>query len=810
MKLRYVILAICILGLQSCMPLAAICIYDGSQADKVRHVDVSGAKDVVLSLRVASPQDENPTFTILAEYGPHESNNCLRLSFNGRRERRVCGYFGGKRVFSQAGILDDGMLHHVALYVSRGKKMSLYIDGKETSSSAIPDAGFPNGYLAVAKRVHTLDPVEAAGWRNYFSTLRFRGAIDDVHLGEGAFVPALVDGGVQPRSVKYELPPDPKESKPAWEKPKTTRRYLHGPFSERMYTYWREGKIVFGEVEHRSDWSVNPDVLEDHAVWLVHGVGDASFDFKSARLSVADDGMPEHEQTWREGPLEVSLSAVVPFGRKPSCHVKLSVRNTGMGRIAHPFAFLVRAGKEMKLVYSAPDVYDIYDPDVADWKKMAPAGLTFSGNAVRCREKFVVMHGDGFSWDAARGAIRFALDIEPGASREIELEIGKGASDGMRYAQANESMRNSWKRELAKLDLSRFPEDAQTVRLVKNFAVQMLQCLSMPTEGDFVLPRQGGLQRFVWPGDAINYLAGLDMIGYGDYVEKAVDFYFGQCLRENGEAGPFRHRWACDTACVIESFSRHCLSSGNKGYWEKHRDSAMRMFHWIERIRDPVDGLFPSMKSTDAAGASRHWVMTDARNVIAYRYFAEAAGKFGDPALGSIKAAEASYRSAMVAVLDVWRRKYEGCDELRIPASADGEDDDGLEKFRFPSPGALADAGFLTENELLRTRLWLVRRGYANERGLYKNLASRDPACRRHVWYTTWAELEWLRAWLRVGRRDLAAKALEASLLTAVTDEYYVGERYHDANPWFYPWSPNASGMGRILQMISEINGKYR
>jgi hypothetical protein len=89
---------------------------------------------------------------------------------------------------------------------------------------------------------------------------------------------------------------------------------------------------------------------------------------------------------------------------------------------------------------------------------------------------------------------------------------------------------------------------------------------------------------------------------------------------------------------------------------------------------------------------------------------------------------------------------------------------------------------------------------------MYKNIAARDPACRHHVWYTTSAELGWMRAWLRVGRRDMARKALESSMLTAITDEYYVGERYHDANPWFYPWSPNASGMGRILMMISQMN----
>ena len=159
----------------------------------------------------------------------------------------------------------------------------------------------------------------------------------------------------------------------------------------------------------------------------------------------------------------------------------------------------------------------------------------------------------------------------------------------------------------------------------------------------------------------------------------------------------------------------------------------------------------------------------------------------------------------MVKVLDVWRAKYAGMDELRIPSTTDGEEDDALERLRSTGPGALIGIGVLTEDELFRVRRWRLRRGYAHENGLYKNFASRDSACAHHIWYTTSGELLWSRAWLSVGRKDMAEKALEACMLTAVTDEYYVGERYHDANPWYYPWSPNASGMGRILQMISEI-----
>ena len=34
------------------------------------------------------------------------------------------------------------------------------------------------------------------------------------------------------------------------------------------------------------------------------------------------------------------------------------------------------------------------------------------------------------------------------------------------------------------------------------------------------------------------------------------------------------------------------------------------------------------------------------------------------------------------------------------------------------------------------------------------------------------------------------------------TDEGYVGERIHEKIPWFFPWIPNASGSGRILNML--------
>ena len=63
-----------------------------------------------------------------------------------------------------------------------------------------------------------------------------------------AFDAAQVPDGTDPQDVPLSLPPDPFVAEPKWERPKTTRRYLQGPFSERLLTYWREGKIACGEI----------------------------------------------------------------------------------------------------------------------------------------------------------------------------------------------------------------------------------------------------------------------------------------------------------------------------------------------------------------------------------------------------------------------------------------------------------------------------------------------------------------------------------------------------------------------------------
>ena len=594
---------------------------------------------------------------------------------------------------------------------------------------------------------------------------------------------------------------------PAWEKPRTTRRYLHGPLSERLLTFWREGKIVFAENEHSADWYLPYAKQSAHAAWLVRGDG-TPFDFKAAELNATVGGEPDHSQSWMDDGVCVRLSACAPFGRKPSVFARASFSNEGNAPATREFLVLLRYAPEMMLVHSGPDVYSFYDADIGKWLDISAADWRRDGDAFRNGDRFVSFRGGkctDFSWDSAKGGARFSVRLEPGETKCVDFILGRGEEPSVGYDAARSAMIKSWKAELSRLVL---PETARRDRerrkLVRHLAVQMLQCIAMPANGaNHVLPRQGGLQRLVWPGESIHVVVALDLLGLSGYADEICDFYMTHCVKKNGEAGPFRNNWAGDTAYVLRILSQHCVATRNAAMWRKHSAKAAKSFSWI-RAKRTSGGLFPSMKSTDSHSGLQHWGHTDLVNMEALEWYAKACEMFEEPNAAEARAEWKDYRATIEKLLDGWREKSKGKDELFLPITATGEREEELvqQGFFYLHPAGFAESGLLTTDELLRLRMNILRRGFANENGLYMRHPSPVPEFNRHVWYTTWSEKQWMVAWMRAGKFDLAQRALEATLKYSVSDEFIVGERYHDTNPWYFPWSPNASGSGRIVQML--------
>lgn len=589
----------------------------------------------------------------------------------------------------------------------------------------------------------------------------------------------------------------------AFEKPKTTRRYLQGPLSERLLVFFREGKITFGECVHRDAWKDVPYRKQPaHGVWLVRGEADEPFDPAEAEMLGEADGIPLHGQRWRERNLEVTLSACAPFGRRPNVQARLVLANRGNEPLEEKVGLMVRSAAEAQLVFGSPDIYKIYYPPVQPWKALPSTFSSAGKGCLRENDRFVT-YDEGGVWDAAAGILRIPLRLAPGEVKVLGFALGKGELARPDYAATAQAVRSDWTRELTPVkDRSPF---------VRSQVVQLLQCLARPTEGDFILPRQGGLQRYVWPGETIHVVEALDRLGYRDYARQSVDFLM-RFAKADGQIGPFANGWASETAYSLEALASHCLLTGDADCWRRHAAAALGGFRWIRAKRAEtatggegiVSGLFPPLKSTDSKKCFQHWGMTDLANEHALGVLVAAAERFGEKDVDEIRAEWKDYRAAIGRTLDRWRAASAGKDTFFIPLAPDGRNEKSYRDahFFYLHPAAFVEGGYLSADEMHRLRRWLLREGIANENGLYMRHTSPHPELRNHVWYTTWSEYQWSVAWRRVGRADLAKQALDVCLNLSVTDENYVGERIHDQTPWFFPWSPNASGSARLLKMI--------
>lgn len=580
----------------------------------------------------------------------------------------------------------------------------------------------------------------------------------------------------------------------AFVRPGTTRRYLQGPLSERLLVFYSEGKIVFGENVHARDWQQLPYGAQTaHSFWLLDGNGEP-LDFTTPKMRDDANAAPILGYTWNLDGLELDFEACSPIERKSTAFCRVTLVNRGKSALQRELSFMLRTGKEKELLYGAPDFYVQYDPfrTRERWNLVPATWKRGAQGEFRDGERFVKVVGqDELTWDESRGFAKFAVKLAPGERKTIEVTIGKGETVKTGYEAARQAAREGWAKELQPV-AGRSP-------LLQHLTVQMLQCMAHATEGDFILPRQGGLQRWVWPWDFSAVPPALLALGYRDYVKGAVDFIMSYASA-SGEIGPFGNGWAGDTAYSLHSFAYYCQWTHDREFYLRHRESARRAVKWI-LSRRAADGLYPAMKVCDWKEHLRNWSMTDVPNVKAIEMLAAAAEALGDDWAKELRAQGAEYRAAVERALDQWRQAAKGKDTFFIPTTPDGKGEALSRQAAIFNgvAGIFAEAGYLTGEEMVRAYRHLVRAGLASDEGLAMKCMTDKIT---HIWYTTASERDWYLALRRVGRDAEAKKFLDAMLKYAITKEFITGERIHDENPWINPWSPNDSGAGRIAQML--------
>lgn len=601
-----------------------------------------------------------------------------------------------------------------------------------------------------------------------------------------------------------------------WQRPKTTRRYLHPPKAERMFTLWREGKIMFGEIEAPVNKPYG-DIISQGVWFTLNG---EQLDFKKADNLMREDGIPVHGLRFSSGYISLELESFCSFERKPTCYIKATLKNSGKSEDKCRLGFMLRRGVEQVLVFDAPDVYVSYVPDIEVWKSL-PESFVKDGNSYRDGDIFLTADGD-FEYNG--GEYSAEVGLASGDSAEFLFSLGKGEIPDFDYEAEREETVAAWMHELSRIN--KLPKlGAENEKTVRCLAVQLMQCFCHTTSTEELYARQGGLQREVWPMEAMTVLESLSRIGdFADYIEPVLDTYFTLFKTDSGEMKPFGCGWAMVTANILYSFANYSLQKDEK-FYKKYADEAYRSFLWIKDTRvkeDGIDeagyreakGLFPSMQCSDDPLKFQAWSFTDVYNLIGLSELSLAAEKHGDRRAEEIRAEHADY---LATIKREWADYIAGndSDELKVPYSPAVPDEVIYPNYEFgPFVCTFIDGVDVPLSDFERIENYYSRRGVFRE-GLYYRMADKknDYTCRENldengrcvVWYVCHDEYRMFKYSMRHGMRERAEEIIKANFRYAMTDEYYMCERYNQKNPWFAPWSPNASASGRTINMILDF-----
>ena len=231
-----------------------------------------------------------------------------------------------------------------------------------------------------------------------------------------------------------------------------------------------------------------------------------------------------------------------------------------------------------------------------------------------------------------------------------------------------------------------------------------------------------------------------------------------------------------------------------------------------------VAGLYPPLTSCDDALVFQNWNITDTSNIGALRAYLSACEKFDDPVAPEVRAELEDYLSVLRKYWNLRLEENADSDELPSYYAPIGDNAPYEKTFIFAaSTWSLINAIDAAPADCERFLRYLDNRGL-RKGGLYHKMPgfmgpigalkhSYNAAGKSVVWYVSTAEFAFYRYFKRHGMLERCEEIIRDNIRYAMTDEYYMIERFHEDQPYFIPWSPNASANGRLIYMLLDFYG---
>ncbi len=602
----------------------------------------------------------------------------------------------------------------------------------------------------------------------------------------------------------------------------TQKRYIHPPLAENMVTMWANSMILIGEIRGGRDSQAMLAGRRDQSTLpssaLIFTLNGNFMPREVTKYKSRKDGCPIHALSKDIDGIRFSEEAFCDSERVPTAYIKTTLQNITDAPITLTFGAMVRTGPEFSLIgCTEPDAYYKHESKKPEWLSMPK----FKKSKGKLTDGVYTLRfsGSEFITERFEDDLSTSITLKPNEKKTLYFSFSRSFGAPERYSVAKEIAENFWKKELSK---AKNKPNYADEGVFNNLLAQSLQMFCYPKEENYVLLRQGGLQRYIWPNEAISIIKALAQVGgYESYLKKVIDMYFNVLQTKEGEnlgqITNFGIGWGGIPGAALEAYAY--AATNDESVYTTYYDEAMLAFRWIEKQRAftrtdeaSVSGLFPAWRSSDYGSPKQVWAYTDCFMLQGYEALLDLFKKKNAPDLKEVQAATIDYRNTIQGVFD---KCVEGADlnkTLILPR--DAHNDPELEQkllkeyMNFAhSQTILLKMGFAGYQTPVALAMQKYFKDLKIKNNLYMPFTEPDETGGRK-WYTSFAEYDMFLYHKNGGNMEEAKKILDSQLKYVVNNEYYMSERQHSHDCYYAPWQPNGSANGRTISMLVDVYGK--
>jgi len=351
-------------------------------------------------------------------------------------------------------------------------------------------------------------------------------------------------------------------------------------------------------------------------------------------------------------------------------------------------------------------------------------------------------------------------------------------------------------------------------------------------------PFQSPVWEGVWPWECAHMLVPMCAVGYHRELEPVFRFfterqsgigpYAEPGRKPEGETksaygcytGNFLLRWTCETGSVLWAMADKYRYSQDTAWLKQNRDSILAAWDWIqgERARTrrfteagdrvPWYGLLPKGRVHDWEG----WHHVFFSDVFSWKGMAGMAAAFrhaGLPEAERFRQEADEYRECLLTAIHKAEHVDSATGLLFVPnlvATYPGEQG-GL--WWADGPSCMFATGLLDARTDERfdamfgylQQAWGTMIGLTNRMDEPTGLGRRNP-----FWYVNSSERGYFQNFLARGEIEKALLVFYSNLAYGLSQDcYQTVERIHISDANYSPFQPNASGNGRLLDMIRRM-----